>query len=281
MTTKTFKVYFANTQVGNKKQTSITKCLTQAHEQHGKHLPAMDLSNERFQVRDLQKVQRVWMGTFAKLRDELPHVVRASNNAEREIDVEDDEHVVEKCHFVYRERANVVVWQLNKNAGGLTRFANYLSRVFDNVVTVNQVMNEAQLDRILSREIHEISFKYAKPKSRPTDSPPWTQHEFDKMNSIGASEAVMQLRAPRRRSLGANAGAWVRAALGVDAIERVKVKLTDESDPIELFTAPLKSHITVKMKGRYPVVQSVYEGLESSYDEHKDNIPPFTPEKEE
>jgi len=51
-----------------------------------------------------------------------------------------------------------------------------------------------------------------------------------------------------------------------DAVEKVRVKVTDETDPIGLFMAPLKDEINVSMDGKYPDPISVYAELELAYD---------------
>lgn len=49
-------------------------------------------------------------------------------------------------------------------------------------------------------------------------------------------------------------------------MEKIRVRLTDEADPIELFAAPLKDKIVVEQRGRYPTAADVFSELERAYD---------------
>ena len=112
MPKRKYQVRFSRPVVGEK-ATPLSGILGELHLAHGAHLLALDLSGERYQVRDLQKVGRVWKGTFGKLRDDAPHLVN-SDNEEKELDLDDGDRLLEKCHFLYRELGNLLVWQLNK-----------------------------------------------------------------------------------------------------------------------------------------------------------------------
>lgn len=240
-------------------------------ELHGPHLPVIELGSEKFQMRDLQHIGTVWKGTFVKLRDDAPHV-RAANNQERELELQDGDYIIEKCHFLLRERENILVWQTNRSAGGLSRAQEYLSQLFDAVVTLPQVMNDAELDRVMAGQLYEVDFAYARPAGLPSGSPRWSQDAFDMMSGIDAAHAKFTLRAPRRGSLAQAAKQMVRQLMAAQGAEKIRVRLTDESDPVELFMAPLKDTIRVELLGRYPAAARVFEELEAAYDRQRDSI---------
>lgn len=68
MKTRAYKVRFARPVVGDG-GVALGVSLAALHASHSPHLPALDLGSERFQVRDLHLVGRVWKGTFGRLRD--------------------------------------------------------------------------------------------------------------------------------------------------------------------------------------------------------------------
>ena len=64
----------------------------------------------------------------------------------------------------------------------------------------------------------------------------------------------------------------IRRALGLSGVEKVRVRLTDDADPIDLFSAPLRDRITVQQQGRYPAAADVFRELECAYDRNRSAI---------
>lgn len=271
MAFKKFKVFFTRTSVGPD-GISLASAIQAAVIQHGSNLPTIDLSGEKFQMRGLAYVGSIWKGTFVKLRDDAPHVV-AANDQERELDLEEGDHLIEKCHFIYRERGNVLVWQANRSAGGLSRAEEYLSALVDQVVTLPYVMNDAEIEQVLRGNLYELDFAYDRPEAPTNQAPRWHQGAFDMMSGIDAAHAKFTLRAPRGGSLAERTKQMVREVISAAGTGKVRVKLTEDKELIELFMAPLKDEIRVEMFGRYPVPARVFEALEEAYDRCRGDIP--------
>lgn len=267
MKPKTYRVLFASTSVG-KDGLPLGPELRSVVAAHGENLPAIPLGGEKFQMRELKRTGTVWQGSFVKLRDDAPHVV-AADNKEHELELEDGDHIIEKCYFLLREAQNLVIWQANRSAGGLSRVEDYLSELLGMVVALPPVMNQSELDRVLNGKLYEIDFAYARPPMDANGRAPWDQKSFDMMNSVDAAHAKFTLRAPRGGNLGKAVMDMVKGLVKSPDAEKIRVRLTDEADPIELFMAPLRDKITVEMNGRYPQPKSVFEGLEEAYDRHR------------
>ena len=75
----------------------------------GSNLPAVQMEGEHFQVRNLQRIGRFWRGSFARLRDEAPHVI-GNTNVERELALEDGDRILEKTFFLYYEDTDALVF---------------------------------------------------------------------------------------------------------------------------------------------------------------------------
>ena len=271
MAFKNYKVYFARTSVGREGNTLRT-ALNTAFADHGPNLPIAEVSNENFQFRDLHKVGTLWTGSFVKLRDDAPHIVSAGDQ-EEELQLDDGDHIIEKCHFIYRERDNLVIWQANRSAGGLSRAQEYLSRLWETIVTLPHLLNDAELERVLAGQLYEVDFAYARPLTLSGDEPRWNQMAFDMMAGIDAAHAKFMLRAPRRGGLAEAAKNMVRQMLRAQGTEKIRVRLTDESEPYDMFMAPLRDVIRVELRGRYPDARDVFRELESAYDRQRANIP--------
>lgn len=271
MALKNFKVFFTRTSVGPDGD-SLASVLQTALMEHGTNLPTIDLTGEKFQIRGITRIGTIWKGTFVKLRDDAPHVV-AADDQERELDLEEGDHLIEKCHFIYRERANVLVWQANRSAGGLSRAEDYLSALLEQVVTLPYVMNDAEIEQVLGGNLYELDFAYDRPEAPTRQSPRWHQGAFDMMSGVDAAHAKFTLRAPRGGSLADRTKQMVREMIPILGVSKVRVKLTEDKELIELFMAPLKDEIRVEMIGRYPIPSHVFEALEQAYDRCKGNIP--------
>lgn len=278
ITFKNYKVSFSRPAVGET-AAPLHQSLRDAFTQHGLHLPVLELSGEKFQIRDLQRVGTVWKGSFAKLRDDAPHVV-AINQQERELSLDDGDHIIEKCYFLLREHENLLVWQMNKTVGGLPRAEEYLSRLFNVMVTLPPVINTSRLEQIMSGQIYELDFAYDRPPRIESNAPQWNKNSFNMMASVGAAHAKFNLRAPRSGHLGEAAKTMVHQLMtGTLGARKIKVRLTDETDLVELIMAPLRDTIRVELLGRYPAPARVFQELEQAYDRQYDSIPrPATPD---
>ncbi|MDO8775803.1 MAG: hypothetical protein Q7K57_45300 [Burkholderiaceae bacterium] len=166
-----------------------------------------------------------------------------------------------------------MIWQVNRAAGGLTRAENYLSQIFETATLLPMVMNEAELDRVMAGQLYEIDFAYDRPASLTSNAPVWNQNEFNMMSTVGAAYAKFTLRAPRRGHLMDAAKNYVRQVLATNGTKKIRVRLTDESDPIELYMAPLKDGFQIDFLGRYPAAKDVYSELEEAFDRQQESIP--------
>jgi hypothetical protein len=271
---KTYKVSFSRTAVGET-AAPLHQSLRDAFTQHGLHLPVLELSGEKFQMRDLQRVGAVWKGSFAKLRDDAPHVV-AVNQQERELSLDEGDHIIEKCYFLLREHENLLVWQLNRAAGGLSRAEEYLSRLFSTMVILPPVINTSRLEQVMAGQLYELDFAYDRPPQLAANAPQWNKNAFDMMANVDAAHAKFNLRAPRSGHLAETVKTMMRQlASGTVGVKKIKVRLTDETDLIELIMAPLRDTIRVELLGRYPAPGRVFEELEAAYDRQHDSIPPL------
>lgn len=273
MKKKHFKVYFVRPSVGRKGAT-LKELIASLSKENGRHLPTEDIQNDKYQIRDLERVGKVWKGVFAKLRDEAPHIVGA-DNTESAIPLGEDDHILEKCFFLYREESNVLVWQYHKSAGGLSRAADYLSATAGEVVTLPYIQDSDKLEDVLRKPIYEIEFDYARSSGeRPASGPPsWDQAQFDTMAHLDAAKAKFMVRAPRSGRLSADrAKQFLLGLVGRPGTGKVRIRLTGEENPIDLFLSPVHDKIEIELSGSYPDAADVFAGLEKAYDRQRDRI---------
>ncbi|WP_304305865.1 DUF6731 family protein [Pseudacidovorax intermedius] len=270
MTQRTISVYFSKTVIGPQGET-LSAHLAQLIALHGTNLPVAVVEGDRFQMRGLELVGTVWKGTFAKLREDTPHVIDQEDQ-EGELQLAEGSSIIEKCLFLYRQTHNVLVWQVSMTAGGLSRAAAYLSQTLGQPVLLPQIQNTAQLEELLNADIYEIDFQYAQPPNLPPGASMWSQRAFDILGSTGASYARFTMRAKRGSHLSQDVKEGVAEMVGAKKFRRVRVKLNASDDPIKLFLAPLKEQFTIEVIGRYPRSDLVFQGLEDAYGRQQDNI---------
>lgn len=267
MVQKTIQVWFAKTLVGED-AAPLAQHLEQLLAAHGRHLPPIEVGQDRLQIRALEKVGTVWKGCFAKLKHEAPHVVNGQDE-ELELQIEDGASIIEKCMFLYREQSNLLIWHNNISVGGLNRAADYFSQLLRLVVMFPTVQDTAQMERMMAQDIYEVEFDYAKPPAVPQGVDQWSQRYFDIMNSTGAARGHFVLRAARHGTLAQEAKRGILRAVQSPEFRKIKVKLAPGDDPIKLYQAPIRDEFTIELFGRYPNPDDVYRGLENAYDRQR------------
>lgn len=272
---KQYSVRFAKTTAGKDGKQNLGHILADGFKQYQNHFPAKEIAGygtDQYQVRDLQQVGAVWLGVFGKLRDEAPHVVD-KNNKETTIQLNAGDKLLEKCHFIYKPSKNVLVWQMNSHSGSFNPFSIYLYELLGTIININIAMNDADIQNILSRNVYELSFSFARPDSLYQGSPRWKKQSFDMMKDADAAHGNFKFRAARGGNLASGIMSTIKSMLGDGGAEKIRVRLTDDADPIELFLAPIKDKISVELKDGYPSSKDVYAELESAYDRRKSLIP--------
>ncbi|MDP3822872.1 MAG: hypothetical protein Q8R33_15480 [Burkholderiales bacterium] len=232
------------------------------------------MDGDGWQIRELIQVGTVWKGVFARLRDDAPHVVDVADT-EHELDLDEGDRILDKCYFIYRSTNDVLTWQYNRSVSGLARFQLYLSTVIAQFVELPYIVDTAVLQEVLQRSIHELQFTYSRPLQPEAAAPSWRQGAFDLLRSVHGAVGKFVVRGERSSPLGGGIRQMVRQLVQSNDVNRIRVKLTDEADMIDLFISPIKDRIEVPMDGRYPVATSVFEELEDAYVRQAHRIPPL------
>jgi hypothetical protein len=270
---KSYRVEFTKTIVGvDPSATTLQLHLKRLLILHGAHLPEITLEQDQYQIRDLVKVGGVWQGVFARLKVDGPNIVDSKSN-ERQIVTNAGDRFLDKCHFLYREAKDIFVWQSNRSTASLLKVQNYLSAVLKAVVQMPLIIDIAATKRMLDDNIHELEFSYAKRKNSPNGYTGWNQAAFDLMKSVNAGQGVFVLRANLKGHLSKAAKSLALSLLGQSGVKKVRVRLTDETNPIDLFSSTLKEEINVNLPGSYPDALEVFQALEAAYDRRRADIP--------
>ena len=249
MAVKTYKVRFANVTVASGDAYGpFEPELARLFGLYGEHFPEHHAEGFAYQIRDVYTVGNTWLGVFARLREDAPHKVDSNNN-EVALQMDPGDRILEKVHFIYYSTSNIVALQYERTIATANRLQIYLCGISGAYVAVNICMNTAKLDEVLAKNLYEIQYAQDMPRVEKTDHPAWSKAEFKRMRQLKAQHAHVLFRAERGQSLGAKAKQALSEIFSDPSVSKIKVRVTDESDPIDLFAAPVSDSFTVELFG--------------------------------
>lgn len=220
-----------------------------------------------YELRDLVPLNggKVFRGVLAVLRDDAPNI-RDAGGAERPIALAEDEHIIEKNHFLYYSEKQLLAWQVNGRGSHISRMEKYLSHVSQATVGLADVVQPNALRRLQGGTVKRLKVRIAASKNAAAVNPhDWEASTFDLMNGIGASTITVEVSAGRTLGkLGDRVGTIVHRLIERDDTRAVQVTMTGEQEPIDLFADCITDMITVPMIGVYPVAEDIFAELEKA-----------------
>lgn len=243
--------------------------------------PVHEIGGHLYEIRDLVSHNNgaSFHGVFAKFRkDDLPHA-GAPGGEEREIDLDDDEGLLEKNHFLYFRAHELLVYQRNGHGSTTNRMGMYLSGLFNETVIFNPVLQSEPMRRLLRGEAQprtlDLSFaKPTNPDAFPRDD--WNANLISVLTRAGGARMSIHISAgkskdPQVRYLGRQ----IKRAITqlINNTEVTKARFVVEEDgvqhPIDLIADRLLSQQAVRMNGHYPIPDEMYRALRRARDEHR------------
>lgn len=228
-----------------------------------KPIPHIRIEEKSYELRNFVSLNdgTSFKGVLATVRDDAPHI-RKSNGKEETIKLEEDEGVMEKNHFLYFKKNELLVWQQNSSASFVGRFAQYLSTICEKTVSFDDILTKESWKKLESGNIRKFEFKVSRPKSDLIPNPSdWTQKSFDLMNGLDANSITITTAAKRGKNLAAPTKAIIRNLLQTAEIQKLKVT-PEYQEPIDLLADRISTKISVKMDGKYPILDDIFNKLD-------------------
>ncbi|WP_299197969.1 DUF6731 family protein [uncultured Amphritea sp.] len=288
--TKKYAVSFYTAHVtdGTDSPPALSALLRQAADQE---LPIEHrASGQVLQLREIEVFEGGRMkGVLAKFRDnDLPNIGDRSSQDERPIDLEDSEGLIEKNYFLYDPGLEMMTFQINGSGLNINQAAGLLGAVLsrDRIIGVglSPVLRPDAVDRIINGDMRarkfEISF------ARPTASELYDAHRdftgplmslLNAYNGVSCSVSI-SANPPGRSSIRNYLSDVVKGGMANIVGSTVPVNISkiwfdDDSDPIDLIEDRIKGYTSpVRLEGRYPVPQSIYNALERVREQYLDDI---------
>jgi hypothetical protein len=214
--------------------------------------PVASGDNE-FEVRDISESGGFFSGVLAVLRPDAPHI-RDSAGGERPIPLNDGDRLMEKNHFIYYAENELLAWQVNGRGSHVSRLEKYLTAFSGLTVTLDDMLKIDAWQRLSNGIISRVEFRLAQPRNPALiDSANWESAAFEMMSGSDATTVSVSVSTKRKnRGLSAKMKEAVRRLMDGDTTRKLKVKLREIDDPVDLLTECLRTRITVDMDGLYP-----------------------------
>lgn len=239
--------------------------------------------SDKYEIRNLHSFNdgASLAGVFAKIRlSDLPHVGQAGG-PERELELAEKEGLIEKNHFLYFRRYELLVYQSNRSGGSEQRMAEYLSSAANEVVTFDPVLQPEPMKRLMRGDLKitsiEVSF------ARPTNADWYPKDRWggDLMRLLSNAEGArlhlsVHANGYGRRSMQNHLRDTLKRTMReivnhADArVARVMVDDDEHEHPIDLIADRIRDSVEVPMSGRYPVTAKMFAALRKVHDAHSD-----------
>jgi hypothetical protein len=237
--------------------------------QQGNPYPHLQDGSVAYELRDLHSLNggTAFKGVLAVLRDDAPHI-RAADGLERPIALGENEHVIEKNHFLFFKENELLVWQANGRASHISRLEAYLSALSGTTIVLNDVISQNALQRLEEGTVRRFKVRLGKVRNAEAVDPHnWEAPTFDLMNGVDGTSMMFEVATRRKqKGLTDSIKQAVHRFLDRPETKAIEVKLLGEQDPIDLFADCVKDRISVGMVGLYPVPDEIFAALAAAKD---------------
>lgn len=225
-----------------------------------------------------------WQGVLARIRrKDLPHAGKVGGS-ERELPIAEDEGLVEKCHFIYYGKLNILAFQENRNASSVRWLGECLTHACEmETVSFDDVLRLEPMKRLMNAQAFakSLDLRIARPKNMgivPDDQ--WNKWIFDLMDGANGANLHLQIRGEGRskdqetRFLSNRLKPALRELIQGGSVKGAKLELDENghAHPVDLIADRLFSKQMVNVEGRYPKADSMFSAIESAYGEVKDEL---------
>lgn len=281
MDTKRFKVRFYIGQVGAAGDDGSVSAALDAMSFDG--CPVTKIGSLNYEIRGLRRFNNgaSFRGVFARFRsDDLPHVGKPGGR-ERELDIGPEDGLLEKNYFLYFRQHQLLVYQENGNGSAVGRLGEYFTKFFNTTTVFQPVLQPDAAKRLLQNDVQPMSLELS--FARPTNVDWYPPDDFSKellalMKSAKAPSVRLSMkgsgRGAQRKPLSRTIKRSVLGLLGHTDVKVARLIVDDNEGrhPIDLIADRLMHYIDVEMAGRYPVEDSVFNGLMEAKDEHNNAL---------
>ncbi|WP_395701242.1 DUF6731 family protein [Aquabacterium sp.] len=244
-------------------------------------LPLEAGEEEKYQIRSVQRMPgggQAFKAVFGRCRFGERPVQGAEDGKEEDVELKPGHGLVEKNHFLFFGRRNLVVYQRNPGGSHYSRFQRYLRQVTHRNVTLAPILTSDAYERVLSggdARILDISFQQPRDPTFYADTT--TADAIALVKKVGALNCRMRFSVGRTRARLMGKMKDAAVILARHGLARVaRVTLEDEKEPIDLIADRIIETISVRLQdnGR-PDPEDLYAALNEAMDKRRDDLARF------
>ncbi|HDY98752.1 MAG TPA: hypothetical protein ENH72_09695 [Pseudomonas sabulinigri] len=209
-----------------------------------------------YQLRGVSLKDGKYSGHLVRFRDDRPIAGSRNHDEEKPVELAEGEEVIDKNHFAFYKKGSafVLAYQSTMEGGSAQALGRYLAGIADRQTTimVADLVTEETLDALLQgKRVQYVEFKVAKPTAKkymPDPEDTWTQQAIEFMDNSGATrfQAKVVTYSPKKGLL-TDIVPKLRLLAESKQTKKLKIKVSDQSDPIDLFADRIKDKISVEM----------------------------------
>lgn len=233
-----------------------------------------DGTGYRVELREISHTDDVFTGCVAKCREDAPPLRKADGKQVLQ-HLSEGETFLEKNYFRYERSSRILIWQFNLSGNGYTAFGQMLSVLAGKTYTFScsPIIHEQVLTADV--EIEFVDFTVSRPRGKRQmqalageDPADWGGlNPFRSMREMGAQRFQGKFTCKRNRTLGEQAIKLVTALSTRGRTLKLKLKLADMPEPIDVLTSRFKSKQFVNYRGHHLDPAHMLNALERAWDD--------------
>ena len=268
METKTYQVGFYQGVHGDKDTKTTVSDLLTGWAVNG--APVINIGIFTYKLKELIAHQGTMIqGVIAKFRHNDIPVIGSIYDTERRIELDEEEGLIEKNHFLYYQDKDLLVYQQNRDGSTYGKLAEYITTATGITTVFNPVIQKDALLRLIQGGVkpRKMNVSFA----RPGDPALLSNHKFNKdlmklLTDTGGMNmnVTISMGRTKKEYLSMDVFNSISELMGATHVGTAKLEVENEdgvTETVDLITDRIKGAITVKMKGRYPITSDIFSNL--------------------
>lgn len=255
--TKSFTVRFYSLEATKEDEKLSLDELCNEYKNDGKYdFPLIKIDDISYHIRGVTKnADKSISGYIVKYKENVHDSSSLSSLEEKVINLGSDNAFIEKNHFIiFVEKNNfqLLSYQHSRDGTTINTLISYLNSIFDINVVHEDILTKESLDEVFDKGmIKKVEFKIHKPVSKhyqPDPNSSWTTNAFNEMMQSGATTFSGTIGTnSKTKGLTNRVKNEVKQMLKLESTKSLKVRLSNDSKPIDLFAERIYDKITVRL----------------------------------
>ncbi len=246
--------------------------------------PVMPAGDTAYQIRGLISSMdgNSLSGYLVRFRLDKPAVGSKFNLDEEYLELDGNKEFIEKNHFIlFKEKSSELIgFQCCREGAVISVIGRYLTFLNNESETISfdDILTKESLDVIFSKGlIKSVEFSVTRPlgkKYQPNPNDTWTQESFDILNGVGGNKFTAKIAVTaKEKGLLNKTKEKIRHLIKSECTKKLKVKVSGESEPIDLLAERIAGKIEVPVQlGGIIKAEDIYSAIRDVKDQKQHHI---------